>query len=99
MKLFDLKALPLNFKQEELAEQLFLSVKERYPEIVLRGYRFGPDARDHLWIVVLAPMDEEREAEMGSYAAERSSTILLEHGYLMTIIPENPLVEVPLYGQ
>jgi len=34
-------------------------------------------------------MDEDREIELHSYSAEIAIDILLEHGYSLSIMPEN----------
>jgi hypothetical protein len=80
----------INFKQEQLIEDLFRKVKERYPEIVLRNLEGSPDDPEHIWINVIADMDEDRQIEMSEYAAELQTDILLDYGYSLSIMSENP---------
>jgi len=65
-------------------------VKEKYPQIVFKNLDFSPDDNEHIWINVIADMDEDLEIEMAQYAAELRSDILLDYGYAISIMPENP---------
>jgi len=51
----------MNHKQKELIDELFNKVKAKYPEIIFKDLSVSPDDPDHIWINVIADMDEERE--------------------------------------
>lgn len=80
----------INLKQQQLVDELFNKVKEKYPEIVFKGLEVSPDDREHIWIIVDADMDEEREIEMCSYSASLQIEILLDFGYQISIMADNP---------
>jgi hypothetical protein len=80
----------INLKQQQLIDELFNKVKERYPEIVFKDLQESPDDPEHIWINVIADMDEEREAEMRFFASELATDILVDYGYDFSIMPENP---------
>ncbi len=80
----------MNVKQEQLINELFEKVKQRFPEIELINLQVSPDDSEHIWINVLADMDEEREIELTDYASELAVDILIDYGYAISIMPENP---------
>lgn len=79
----------INFKQKELAEKLFLEVKQKFPEIEFLGYSHHPENPNQIWILVSEIEDEERNAERRAFSAEKSTEILEEYGYLITLMPIN----------
>ncbi|MBM2816068.1 MAG: hypothetical protein HW421_2830 [Ignavibacteria bacterium] len=80
----------INIKQQQLIDELLAKVKERYPEIVLKNIEPSVDDPDDIWINVIADMDEERQWEMSSYAAELETDILVDYGYALSILSHNP---------
>jgi hypothetical protein len=80
----------INIKQQQLIEELLAKVQERYPEIVFKNLEVSPDDSEHIWINVISNMDEDRTIEMHSYSAELATDILLDYGYSLSIMPENP---------
>ena len=80
----------INIKQQKLMDELFNKVKERYPEIIFRNLQTDPDDPEHIWLNVIADMDEEREIEMNHYSAELETDILIDYGYAFSIMSENP---------
>ena len=80
----------INHKQQQLIDELFAKVKERYPEIIFQNLEESPDDPDDIWINIIADMDEERQMEMSAYAAELETDILLDYGYALSIMAENP---------
>lgn len=80
----------INLKQEQLIKELFNKVKEKYPQIVFKNLDNSPDDYDHIWINVIADMDEDTQIEMQRYAAELTTDILLDYGYHISIMSENP---------
>jgi hypothetical protein len=91
--------IPMNHKQRELVQRLFANVREQYPEISLAGYALNPDDKNHIWVIVNAPMDEDREIEMRHFAVQLEGNIAEQYGYEISLMYNNPLVAVPLYGQ
>lgn len=84
--------MKLNHKQEQLIDELFSKVKSKYPEIIRKNLDVSPDDPDHIWINVIADMDEDKELEMAEFAAELEHDILMNFGYSISIMPENPNV-------
>ena len=76
----------MNFKQKELAEQLFNKVKNKFPEIELITIARSPDDSSHILIHVVPPEDEDKKIAMRSYASKKSHEILLKFGYWLSII-------------
>lgn len=62
--------MKISIKQQQLIEELFAKVKERYPEIVFKSLEVSPDDPEHIWIIVTADMEEEREIELHSFSSE-----------------------------
>lgn len=77
----------MNFKQKELAEMLFSKVKEKFPEIEFLGYSHHPENPDQVWVLVSEIKDDERNAARRAFSAEKSTEILEEYGYLITLMP------------
>jgi hypothetical protein len=84
-----------NHKQRDLVEQLFREVQQRFPEITLKSYAVNPDDKEHIWVIVDAPMTEEREIELGRYAAGISTDILMDYSYAISIMTDNSFVDIP----
>jgi hypothetical protein len=80
----------INHKQKQLIDELFNKVKELYPEIIYKDLQIDPDDSEHIWINVIADMDEDREIEMRHYSANLETDILLDYGYALSIMSENP---------
>ncbi len=77
-----------------IAEDFFAKVHTEYPEISLLRMYASPEYDDDVWMEVLAPMSEERETELNSFATSLALDILLEHGFQVMMFIENPtLVE------
>ncbi len=79
-----------NIKQQQLIDELFSKVKEKYPEIVFQNLECSPDDSEHIWVNVIANMDEDKEIEMHHFASELATDILLDYGYQISIMSENP---------
>jgi hypothetical protein len=80
----------INLKQQQLMDELFNKVKENYPEIVFKDLQVSPDDPEHIWINVIADMDEDREIEMNHYSSSLAIDILMDYGYAISIMSENP---------
>ena len=77
----------MNFKQKELAEQLFIDVKTKFPEIEFLGYSEHPENSNQIWVLVSEIEDEARQAARRAFSAEKSTDILEDYGYLITMMP------------
>ncbi|MEZ4526970.1 MAG: hypothetical protein R2941_13725 [Desulfobacterales bacterium] len=76
-----------NFKQQQLADDFFQSVKSKFPEIQLINITPSPEDPRDLWINITAPDDEDREFELMDWVSEKSADILLEYGYSILVLP------------
>ena len=77
----------MNFKQQELAEQLFADVKSKFPEIEFLGYSEHPENSNQIWVMVSELSDEDRELQRWDYSSIKSTDILEQYGYLITLMP------------
>jgi hypothetical protein len=76
----------INFKQEELAQELFSVLKNRFPEIGLINVTESPANYSDVWVNITAPQDEDREIELIELAGEKTTDILLDYGYYISIM-------------
>lgn len=76
-----------NFKQQQLADDFFQSVKSKFPEIQLINITPSPEDPRDLWINITAPDDEDREFELMDWVSEKSADILMEYGYSILVLP------------
>ena len=76
----------INHKQKALIDELFNAIKEKYPEIIFDNLSTSPDDPEHIWINVLATIDETREMEMERYAAGLEADIHINFGYRISIM-------------
>ncbi|MDM8525702.1 hypothetical protein QUF80_20210 [Desulfococcaceae bacterium HSG8] len=77
----------INFKQEELIEELVRTVREKFPETDLIEIRESSENPNTLWIRMTAPEDEEREADLREFSADKCTDILCDYGYHMLVLP------------
>jgi hypothetical protein len=77
----------VNFKQEELIQQLMAQIREEFPEVDLISIMEHPEDPESLWINVTAPGDEDREMDLIEFAGDRITDILLDYGYHMLVMP------------
>jgi hypothetical protein len=80
--------LRINFRQEELLEKLFRSVKKKFPEIDFVDLSQNPKDPEHIFVHVTAPEYEDREIALKEYAAEKSTDMLQKYGWYISIIPD-----------
>ncbi len=78
--------MKINFKQEELIREFFYALKEKFPEVNFVSVTEGPENPYDLWINITAPENEDREIEMIEFAGDRTTDILLDYGYYITIM-------------
>jgi len=77
----------INFKQEELIHGFFKSVKERFPEVEFLNVTESPENPADLWINITEPEDEDREIELIEFAGDKTTDILLDYGYYISLMP------------
>ncbi len=82
--------MKINYRQQQLIEELYNKVKLRFPQIKYKDLEVSPDDSEHIWINVIADMDEDEEIEMMKYSAELGTDLLSDYGYRISIMPENP---------
>lgn len=82
--------MKINYKQKQLVDELFNKVRSKYPEIEFKNLDVSPDDSEHIWINVIANMDEDEEINMRHYASELAVDMLINYGYRISIMPENP---------
>ncbi len=80
----------INLKQKQLIDEMINKVKLQFPEIVYKNLEVSPDDPEHIWIIVEADMDEDREILMRHYSAELQTDILMDYGYMISIMSDNP---------
>lgn len=76
----------INFKQEDLARELFSSLKRKFPEVNLINISESPADSSAVWVNVTAPTDEDREIELIEFAGDKTTDILLDYGYYISIM-------------
>jgi len=64
----------INFKQEELIDNLIKTIKNKYSEVELVN-------------ITESPEDEDRESELFDFACDITSDILVDYGYHMLLMP------------
>ena len=77
----------INFKQEELAQELYSSLRQRFPEVSLINITESPADPRAVWVNITAPEDEDREIELVEFASEKTTDILLDYGYYFLVMP------------
>ena len=82
----------MNLKQQELTDKLFQAVKEKFPEVKLVSVTESPEDPNDLWVNIATPKDEEREIELVEFASEKTTDILLDYGYHISIMPTSSVV-------
>lgn len=76
----------INFKQKELIQNFFREMKQKFPETEFVSVSESPENPSDLWINITALEDENREEELISFASDKTSDILLDYGYYITIM-------------
>ncbi|MCP4351029.1 MAG: hypothetical protein GY795_36645 [Desulfobacterales bacterium] len=77
----------INFKQEELIEELMCQIREKFPEVELIDVTESCETSTTLWINVTAPEDEDRKIELREFGSDKVTDILLDYGYHMLLMP------------
>ncbi|MGE0085733.1 MAG: hypothetical protein AB7S75_15090 [Desulfococcaceae bacterium] len=77
----------INFRQEELIEEVVNYVREKFPDVRFIGVSESPEDPSDLWIRVTSQEDEDRRSELIEYACDKTMDILLDYGYHMLVMP------------
>ncbi|MEN9849305.1 MAG: hypothetical protein RL368_2045 [Pseudomonadota bacterium] len=75
----------LNFKQKELSENLFLTLKAQFPDIGLVEIIENPFEGGEVWMRIQPPVNSQQQSQFSELAAELSTNILVEYGYDIAI--------------
>lgn len=70
----------INTKYMEFGQRLFKQLQEQFPELKIVNMTESVENRDHIWVNVIMPDDEERELSVRELASELSMDILLDYG-------------------
>ena len=76
----------MNFKQEELIRDFFSDVRKRFPEVEFLNVTGSPENPEDLWINMTEPETEEREDDLIEFAGDKTTDILLDYGYYISIM-------------
>ena len=79
----------MNFKQKELVETFFQTIKAEFTEVELIDVTESPEDPCDLWVNVTAPEDEDREITMTEFACDKTTDMLLDYGYHILIMPRH----------
>ena len=85
-----IKAMRINFKQEELIGELIRYVRNEFPEIEFIKVTESPEDPETFWINVTAPEDEDRAMALIRFTSDKATDILLDYGYHMLVMPNGP---------
>jgi len=77
----------INFKQEELIEELVNHVRKKFPEVRFIKVSESPEDPESLWVRVTSPEDDDRRYALIEYSADKSMDILMDYGYHMLVMP------------
>lgn len=77
----------INFKQEQLIEEILNYVSGKFPEVKFICVTESPEDPHDLWIRVTSPEDENRRSELIDYACDKTMDVLLDYGYHMLVMP------------
>jgi len=77
----------INFKQQELIEELLKELEAHFPDVRFVDTTEGPENPDNLWINVSEPEDEDREVELTEFFSEKCTDILMDYGYDISVMP------------
>ncbi len=77
----------LNYKQEELVEQLAKEIEARFPDVKFVEANPSPENDRTLWLEFTRPPNDDCLMEIIEYASNRTMDILLDYGYHMLVMP------------
>jgi hypothetical protein len=74
----------------KMARALYRAIKTRFPEVKLAFISESPENPRDVWVNIIMPEDDDRIIEIQEFAGEKSTDILLERGYHITISSSSP---------
>lgn len=77
----------INFKQEELIQELMNTIKGKFPEVELISVTESSYDPETLWINITSPEDEDRKIAMREFGNDKATDIFLDYGYYMLVMP------------
>ncbi len=77
----------INFKQQELIEELLKELEVCFPDVRFVDITECPENPDNVWINVTEPEDEDREIELTEFFSEKCTDILMDYGYDISVMP------------
>ncbi|MEI6262183.1 MAG: hypothetical protein WCR46_20045 [Deltaproteobacteria bacterium] len=77
----------LNFKQQELIDNLVHTVESKFPGVKFVDVTESPEDPDDLWVNVTKIKDSDKLMELFDYCSEMSADILMNYGYHMLVMP------------
>ncbi|MGH7449870.1 MAG: hypothetical protein ACRENG_00840 [bacterium] len=79
--------MQLNYKLQELVDQLVKDIETKFPEVKFVSIEPSPESVNSWWLDFTKPDDEDRLIELSEYASERAMDILLDYGYHLVVLP------------
>ena len=79
--------MSINFKHEELIDELVNTIIKKFPEVEFINISESPEDQESLWINVTSPKDEDKEIELREFASDKTTDILIDYGYHMLVMP------------
>lgn len=64
--------------QNQLSNQLYLALKEQFPDIELVEIIENPFEQDSVWMRIVPPADSVRSIQLGKLAADITTDLLVE---------------------
>ncbi|MDM8524170.1 hypothetical protein QUF80_12440 [Desulfococcaceae bacterium HSG8] len=77
----------INFKQQELIESFVGALKEKFPEVRFKEVTESPEDPNDLWVNVTRPADDDRMIELLEFSGEKTTDILMDYGYHISVMP------------
>ena len=77
----------INFKQEEVLQNIIKKLQEKFPEIELISIEeIGPNS---FWVGLIEPSDEDQQLELDDLQAKLGTDALMDYGINFHFVPAN----------
>jgi hypothetical protein len=80
----------INHVQRRLIKISYKKAKLKYPDIKYRNLQASPDDPEHIWVNVVADMDDDKELEFIHFSAVLDTNIFSKYGYRISLMLESP---------
>ena len=77
----------MNFKQQELAERYFQTIRTQFSDVKFLGITESPEDPSDLWVNVLSSYDEDQEIALIEFAGNITIDLLVQYGYHISLMP------------